>query len=101
AIRYCLDYANLRLQDVDYLALSRNPRSKLISRLRFALGSRAGRHMAWGRGTNIARLLSVKRQLTDGLEMAARELRAKVALVEHHRAHIASSFFVSPFERAA
>ena len=33
--------------------------------------------------------------------MAGSSLRAQFHNIEHHRAHLASSFFVSPFERAA
>src|SRR5947209_5770059 len=56
AIRCCLEEANVRPQDIDHLALSRNPRSKLIRRITFALGSRAGRRMARGRASNVVRL---------------------------------------------
>jgi carbamoyltransferase len=43
----------------------------------------------------------VKTTLADACGVPESALRAQVHRVEHHRAHMASSFFVSPFERAA
>ncbi|MGH7461682.1 MAG: carbamoyltransferase family protein, partial [Longimicrobiales bacterium] len=40
-------------------------------------------------------------QLAAHFGLAKRELRAQFHLVEHHRAHLASAFFVSPFRNAA
>jgi carbamoyltransferase len=39
--------------------------------------------------------------LIECLDLDARCLRAEFHQVEHHRAHLASAFFVSPFDRAA
>jgi carbamoyltransferase len=101
AIAFCLKTANLRIQDINHIAISRNPRTRLARRIAFALGSRAGRRMAPGRAANISKLFRAKRTIAEGLGVAERELRANTHFVEHHRAHLASSFFVSPFERAA
>jgi len=98
AVAYCLQAANLRIQDIDHIAISRNPRARLARRIAFALGSRAGRRMAPSRAANISKLFQAKRTISEGLGVAERELRAKTHFVEHHRAHLASSFFVSPFE---
>jgi carbamoyltransferase len=101
AIAYCLKTANMRLTEVNHIALSRDPWTMLAGRVAFALGSRAGRRMAPGRAANIGKLLRAKRTIAEGLNVAESELKAKVHFVEHHRAHLASTFFVSPFERAA
>jgi carbamoyltransferase len=101
AVSYCLETANVRIQDIDHIAISRNPRARMARRIAFAIGSRAGRRMAPGRAANISKLFQAKRTIAEGLGVDARELRAKTHFVEHHRAHLASSYFVSPFERAA
>ena len=43
----------------------------------------------------------LKDDLAKALDVPKKRLRAQFHNVEHHRAHLASSFFVSPFERAA
>jgi len=45
--------------------------------------------------------LKAKATLAEGLGVPESRLRAKAHFIEHHLAHIGSSFFVSPFERAA
>ena len=43
----------------------------------------------------------LKEELAKALGVSPSNLRAQFHNIEHHRAHLASSFFVSPFERAA
>ncbi|HEV2885042.1 MAG TPA: carbamoyltransferase C-terminal domain-containing protein [Pyrinomonadaceae bacterium] len=50
---------------------------------------------------NAARVRDVKDDLAQALGVAEDQLRAQFHNIEHHRAHLASSFYVSPFERAA
>src|SRR6266550_9109236 len=50
---------------------------------------------------NAARVRDLKAELAKALNVPAAKLRAQFHNIEHHRAHLASSFFVSPFERAA
>jgi carbamoyltransferase len=101
SIEYCLVAGNIRLEDVDHIGLSRNPRANLGRRISFALGSRAGRRMAADRGASLLKTLRAKATVSEGLGVSPKRLRAKVHFVEHHLAHIASSFYVSPFEQAA
>ncbi|HEY1330103.1 MAG TPA: carbamoyltransferase C-terminal domain-containing protein [Actinomycetota bacterium] len=101
AVEYCLHAANATLSDVEHIALSRNPRANLGRRARFAVGSRAGRSMAADRGASLLKTLRAKESLAQGLGVPADAITARAHFVEHHLAHIASSFFVSPFEDAA
>jgi carbamoyltransferase len=50
---------------------------------------------------NAARVRDLKDELAKALGASPSTLRAHFHNIEHHRAHLASSFFVSPFERAA
>ncbi len=50
---------------------------------------------------NAARVRDLKDDLANALGVAPSDPRARFHNIEHHRAHLASSFFVSPFERAA
>jgi carbamoyltransferase len=101
AIRYCLDQAGLGPQDVDHFALSRDPKANLGRRLAHAVKDRAGRQVATRRVGNLRKILNAKQTLADGLGVPVSSLQAKPHFVEHHLAHIASSFYVSPFDRAA
>ncbi len=50
---------------------------------------------------NAAKVRDLKGDLARALGVPKSTLRAQFHNIEHHRAHLASSFFVSPFERAA
>ena len=65
-----------------------------------ANGNGFARHLA-SRLRNAARVRDLKHELAKALDVPAGRLRAEFHYVEHHRAHLASAFFVSPFDRAA
>jgi carbamoyltransferase len=50
---------------------------------------------------NAARVRDLKDDLSRMFEVRKDRIKAEFHNIEHHRAHLASSFFVSPFERAA
>jgi carbamoyltransferase len=50
---------------------------------------------------NAAKVRDLKDDLARALNVSKSSLRAQFHNIEHHRAHLASSFYVSPFERAA
>jgi carbamoyltransferase len=50
---------------------------------------------------NAAKVRDLKDDLASALGTPKTSLRAQFHNIEHHRAHLASSFYVSPFERAA
>ncbi|MGZ8843062.1 MAG: carbamoyltransferase family protein [Pyrinomonadaceae bacterium] len=50
---------------------------------------------------NAGKVRDLKNELARALGVSAHSLRAQFHNIEHHRAHLASAFFVSPFERAA
>jgi len=50
---------------------------------------------------NAAKVRDLKDAIANALGVSPKDLRAQFHNVEHHRAHLASSFFVSPFSSAA
>ncbi|MCU1265045.1 MAG: putative carbamoyl transferase, NodU family [Acidobacteria bacterium] len=50
---------------------------------------------------NAAKVRDLKDELATALGVSRKSINAQFHNIEHHRAHLASSFFVSPFERAA
>src|SRR6185312_14650148 len=51
--------------------------------------------------SNAAKVRDLKDVLASSLGVSKKNIGAQFHNIEHHRAHLASSFFVSPFERAA
>jgi carbamoyltransferase len=98
AIQYCLDQAGVKLSEVDHIAIPRNPWARLGTKLRFAM--RMPR-FALDRARVMKRFAGIQHDLATTFEMSPDAIRAKFHRIEHHAAHLASTFYVSPFERAA
>jgi carbamoyltransferase len=121
SIRYCLKVAGVSIEEVSHIGISRDPSAHLHKKILFA-ATRAAKSVGRsehpqaqmseksGRGifgavaerlANTAKVRSLKEDLVKALGGAKSKMRAQFHNVEHHRAHLASSFYVSPFEQAA
>ncbi len=100
AIKYCLDAAGISPEDLDHVGISRDPSAHLHKKILYA-ATRAGFQQIKDRLGNAAKVRDVKDELARVCNISKKQLRARFHNIEHHRAHLASCFFVSPFERAA
>jgi carbamoyltransferase len=83
----------------DHIAISRNPKAHLKDKLvRAALRPHRWLNLT-SRGVNSMRIAQVGEVLAA--EGIVPQQTRQVHFVEHHRAHLASAFFPSPFEEAA
>ncbi len=83
----------------DHIAISRNPKAHLADKLlRVALRPHRWAGLS-SRAANSARIAQVEQALAA--EGIVARVTPQVHFVEHHRAHLASAFFASPFEQAA
>ncbi len=101
SIRSCLELAGVRAEDIDHFAVSRNPRANLVRKVAFALGRSASLTLIRDRLRNSLRVLNVPDAIRRELKLTERRVAKRLHWVEHHPAHLASAFFVSPFEEAA
>ena len=101
AARWCLSEAGLAPDQLDHLAVSRDPRANAAQKLLRTVRFGASPRYLVARLQNAAKIRDVKTAFAESLGIADDTLRAKVHNVEHHQAHVASAFFVSPFEEAA
>jgi carbamoyltransferase len=85
--------------DVEHVAISRDPFAHISRKVLHA----AVRPASWPRSmSRVANIVQVARLSSDRPGTILSELkRARIHKVEHHRAHLASAFFASPFEEAA
>src|SRR3989454_7117389 len=99
--RWCLEDAGLRPDDLDHVAVSRDPKANLGRKLLRTIRHGASARYLKARLENAAKVRDVKSALAAALQTDPGEIRAELHNVEHHQAHVASAFFVSPFEDAA
>jgi carbamoyltransferase len=100
AIGSVLDQGGFNLDDIEHVAISRDPKAHLFEKALFAFRNRSGLDAIRSRLSNLKRVAGVEELLTQRI-IGRGAFRGKVHHVEHHRAHLASAFFCSPFEEAA
>jgi len=101
AIHYCLEAAGISLDQVDHIGISRDPSAHLHKKILFSLTKLANLSgLIAARLANAAKIRDLRQELEKVLGVATSG-KVQFHNVEHHKAHMASCFFVSPFERAA
>ncbi len=106
AIRFCLDHAGMKLEDVDYVVFYDKPLLKFERLLETYLASAPGglRSFLQSMPVWLKEKLYLKKVLRDelaGLTEARKRQCPPLLFTEHHQSHAASAFFPSPFESAA
>lgn len=99
SIKYCLEEAGISLNEVDHIAVNRDPRAQLFRRIAFHLKKRTSFNFILNRLKNAKTSLSLNDELNEAFP--DNKFTGEFHNVEHHLAHLASAFLVSPFEEAA
>lgn len=101
AIQYVLSEAGITPHDLDHIGISRDPKANLMQAALFAFQRRPTLSMVRDRLANTMKVGTLKTEFTKHLKLNPADLKAQFHNVEHHRAHMASAFFVSPHKEAA
>ncbi len=98
AVQYCLDAAGLSADDVDYIGCYMRPGQRLLKRLPYRLSTffQSPRYAA----SYMAYEVAHNAQYVFGMKALCGK-KTRLHFMEHHPAHAASAFLVSPFEKAA
>ncbi len=100
SIKYCLKEADVDLMDVDYIAIARDTKANYFKKIAYVLITPS----SWKKASN---RLKVKRRFETieeifnknfGIEVDL--LKEKIKYVEHHKAHVSSAYFLSPFKES-
>jgi len=101
AIRACLDAVGANISDVEHVAVGQDSDANLAKKVQYALANPA-------KILNFIRLRQRKEAMRDvrtliakALDVDAGKLRFQEHHLEHHIAHIASSYYCSPWDKAA
>jgi carbamoyltransferase len=103
AVEFCLREAGISLSQVDHIAIGRDPFAKLGKKILFLLKHPGGGFRAVrDRVGNAQKVLSLEQEFKSlDSTIDAKTIGKRIHQVEHHRSHLASAFFASPFEEAA
>lgn len=102
AIKFCITEAGITLSDIDYITIGRDPSAKLGNKVKYLLKNPSLFGGAISRLNNSRQVASLKEEfLKIDPRVHYADIRKKVKNIEHHRSHLASAFFASPFDEAA
>tara|TARA_B100001741_G_scaffold309579_2_gene307458 strand:- start:1229 stop:2977 length:1749 start_codon:yes stop_codon:yes gene_type:complete len=98
SIKNCLEVAKINLSDVDYICINSNPKVNIIKKIIHILKYRPSIKLIINKFRNKKKNQNIKSIIKR--EFTNDEFRGKIINIEHHDAHLASTFFVSPFKEA-
>lgn len=101
SVRFCIEAGGVRPEDIDIIAVAGNPWAHWPQRLLAALRLGAGKEGFQARLARRFRMQSMRHAVAAALGVDPKRLQARCHFIEHHRAHLASSFFASGMDEAA
>jgi carbamoyltransferase len=100
-VRYVLAEGGASIGDVEHVAVSFDPKANLGRKALFTLVNRPSLQSVVDRLRRQGKALSIREQLAVACGVGTENVRAEIHNVEHHDAHLACGFLLSPFESAA
>jgi len=101
AIKYCLKAGGVKIEEVDHIAVNRNPTANLFRKALFAFQKHPSLNLVKDRLRNASKIKDIKAILSSEFGVRSEKIKAEIHHVEHHVAHLGSAFLVSPFDKAA
>jgi carbamoyltransferase len=98
AITWCLHECSLNISDINHICINTDPKAHRLRRLRYVISKQVDLRFLWNRWMNKRERSDLKRQLE--ISFPDQIINADLHYVEHHRSHLASAFYASPFEEA-
>ena len=99
AIAWCLADAGLSLADVNHIAINSLPKAHRWRKALYTLSHQPSPGFLWDRWRNKRERAGLATQLARAFPK--QPIKAQLHFIEHHRAHLASAFYASPFQEAA
>lgn len=101
AIRFCLGEAGIRLAELDHICFGRDPAANRLRKIAHVVRHGTPWSVITSRIKNQNKFKSLPLQLAEAFGESETSIRAKIHSIEHHRSHLASAFFASPFRESA
>jgi len=98
SMQYCLDEAGVKFSDLEHIAINLDPKVNNLRRLLFILRTRPSLKLIFERLKKRGQTKSVQQSIAEAFP--GQTMKAQVHHIEHHLAHLASSYLCSPFKDA-
>jgi carbamoyltransferase len=98
AINFCLESLDIRVDQVDFIAINRNPKLRIFSKLLYFFKNKFKIKNFIQRFHNFKKITSLSSDIARRLNVEAQSLKNKILFFDHHLCHAASSVCASGFE---
>ena len=96
SIKFCLNAEKIDIKDISTICIGRDPKAKIFNKIKYFFSSpKSAFSMFKQRFANKNDLNSINDKIRDIFGFCP-----DIQFIEHHRAHLASAFFSSPFEES-
>lgn len=101
SIKFCLEECGIDITQVDHITISRDPSANVYKKITHSLKNLVSFKTLKDRLANTKKVSSTRGELAKALDVDESKITAEIHNIEHHRSHMASAFFASPFEESA
>ena len=100
SIEACLFKANLEIEDIDYIAINKDPNAHIFEKVNYAIRKKPSLKNIISRVKSRKANYDIAKLIHENFNVEKNIVEAKICNVEHHIAHLASTFYTSKFEDA-
>ncbi len=100
SIKACLKIANLKFSEIEKIAINRDASSHKSDKLLFAIKNRPSLTNIFNRIKNRKNVGNIPELLSKSFGSEVNTIKDKLVPVEHHLAHLSSTFFTSAYENS-
>ncbi|MDQ7083776.1 MAG: carbamoyltransferase C-terminal domain-containing protein [Sulfurovum sp.] len=101
SIKFCLQECGISIEEVDHISISRDPSANIYKKITHSVKNFVSFKSLKDRLANTKKVSSIKTELAKLFNVNQDDIKAEIHNIEHHRSHMASAFFASPFEESA
>ena len=98
AVNYCLESLDIGIDQVDFIAVNRNPKLRIFPKLLYFFRNKFKIKNFVQRFYNFKKITSLSSDIAQRLNVDAQSLKNKILFFDHHLCHAASSVCASGFE---
>ena len=99
SIKMCLNHVDIKLNDLEFIALNRNSKSNLKQKVFFSIQNLNNFKYALKKSKNLINLNNIESVFLKEFNLS--KLKPKILFIDHHLAHIASSFLTNKLNNSA
>ena len=101
SIKSCLEEACIDITDIDHITIARDPRANIFKKAMHVIKNRTSITAVKDRMWNKKKIFNIAKDFNRYFGIDENDVAVKIHNIEHHRSHLASAFFASPFEESA